>query len=40
MEKISDDSDTYDESKFPVGPLQSTMPEQYEMGGCCSMKTL
>ena len=33
MEKFSDDSDTDDDSKFPVGPLQSTTFEPYEMGG-------
>ena len=34
MEKISDDSDTDDDSQLPpVGPLQSTTFEPYEMGG-------
>ena len=33
MEKISDDSDTDDDNKFPVGPLRSTISEPCDMGG-------
>ena len=33
MEIIPDDSDTDDDSKFPIGPIWSTMTESYDMGG-------